>query len=68
MRGIFADKALSEQIYMSRVMRKPAFCISADQGLRFHYMDSTIPLSKSKISSLLPSSTVVQPGLCLTWS
>ena len=32
-------------------------------------MDSTIPLLlKSKISSFLPSSVTVQPGLCETWS
>ena len=37
----------------------------ADQRLCFRYTDSTIPLlSKSKISSLLPSSVTVQPGLC----
>ena len=54
------------KIYMSRVMRKPAFCIcenkdadqlrgyrEADQRLCFHFIDSTIPLlSKSEISSL----------------
>ena len=40
----------------------------ADQRLCFHYIDSTIPLlPKSKISSLLPSSVAVQPGLCRTW-
>ena len=52
--------------YMSRVMRKPTFCIcenkdadqlrsncTADQRLCFPYTDSTIPLlSKSEISSL----------------
>ena len=61
--------------YMSRVMRKPAFCIfenkdadqlrgncTADQRLCFCYMDSTIPLfPKSEISSLLLSSVVVSP-------
>ena len=41
----------------------------ADQGLCFRYMDSTIPLlPKSEISSVQPSSVVVQPGLCRTWS
>ena len=41
----------------------------ADQCLCFSYMDITIPLlSKSKISSLLPSSETVQAGLCQTWS
>ena len=41
----------------------------ADQCLCFFYMDSTIPLlSKSKISSLFPSSETVQAGLCQTWS
>ena len=63
-------------------MRKPAFCIceikdtdqlrgkgETDQRLCFRYTDSTIPLlPKSEISSLLPSSVAVQPGLCGTWS
>ena len=63
-------------------MRKPAFCIcqnkdtdqlrgnrEADQRLCFRYTDSTIPLlPKSEISSLLPSSVAVQPGLCGTWT
>ena len=67
---------------MSRVLRKPDFCIGenkdadqlhgnreADQRLCFRYMDSVIPiLSKSEISSLYPSSVAVQPGLCRTWS
>ena len=67
---------------MSRVMRKPAFCISenkdadqlrnnreADQRLCFRYTDSTIPLlSKSEISSIQLSSVTVQPGLCQTRS
>ena len=40
----------------------------ADQRLCFHYIDSTIPLlSKSEISSLLPSSVIAQLGLCQTW-
>ena len=65
---------------MSRVMRKPTFCIcenkdadqlrgnrEADQRLCFRFIDSTIPLlSKSEISSLWRSSVAVQPGLCLT--
>ena len=63
-------------------MRKPTICIGenkdadqlrsnceADQRLCFRYMDSTIPLlSKSRISRLLPSSVLVQLGLCQTWS
>ena len=67
---------------LSRVVRKPSFCIcenkdadqlrgnrEADQRLCFRYLDSTIPLfPKSKISSLYPSSVAVQPGLCRTWS
>ena len=41
----------------------------ADQRLCFRYTDSTIPLLlKSEISSVQPSSVVVQPGLCRTWS
>ena len=68
--------------YMSRVVRKPAFCIcenkdadqlrgnrKADQRLCFRYVDSIIPLlHKSEISSLQPSSVAVQPDLCRTWS
>ena len=39
----------------------------ADQPLCFRFIDSTIPLlSKYKISSLQPSSVVVQPGLYRT--
>ena len=67
---------------MSRVMRKPTFCIcenkdadqlrgnrEADQRLCFRYVDSTIPLlSKSEMSSLYLSSVAVQPGLCRTRS
>ena len=63
-------------------MGKPTICIcenkgadqlpgnrEADQRLCFRYMDSTIPLlSKSKISSLKPSSVTVQAGLCRTFS
>ena len=62
-------------------MRKPAFCIcknkdadqlrgnrEADQRLCFRYTDTTIPFSKSEISSLWPSSVTAQPGLCGTWS
>ena len=40
-----------------------------DQHLCFRCIAKTIPLfHKSKVSSLLPSSVAVQPGLCLTWS
>ena len=63
--------------YLSRVMRKPTFCIcenkaadqlrgyrEADQRLCFRYTDSTIPLlPKFEISIV-----VIQPGLCPTWS
>ena len=58
---------------MSRVMRKPTFCIcenkDADQCLCFRYIDRNIPvLSNSEISRLYPSSLVVQPSFCRTWS
>ena len=67
---------------MSRVVRKPEFCLcenkdadqlrgnpEADQRLCFRYSDSTIPLlPKSEIPSPSPSSVVVQPGLCRSWS
>ena len=63
-------------------MRKPALCIcknkdadqlrgnrEADQRLCFRYSDCIIPLlPKSEISSLSPSSVVVQAGLCQNWS
>ena len=63
---------------MSHRLGKPTVCIGenksadqlrsnckADQHLCFCYTDSTIPLlSKSKISSLKPSSVTVQPCLC----
>ena len=63
-------------------MRKHDFCICknkcadqlhghrvADQCLCFCYKDYTIPvLPKSEISSILPSSVVVQLGSCYTWS
>ena len=59
-------KSKSDQHYMSRVVRKPKFCIyenknadqlrgnrEADQRLCIRHLDSTIPLlSKSEISSL----------------
>ena len=68
--------------HLSRVMRKPMFCIckdkdadqlrgnrEADQCLCFRYICSMIPLlSKTEISSLQPSSVAVQPGLCRTRS
>ena len=63
---------------MSRLMRKPSFCICenkrhsnhlSDQCLYFRFINSTTPLLlKYKISNLEPSSVVVQPGLCWTWS
>ena len=58
-------------------MKKPAFCIrenkavdqlcsnsAIDQRLCFCYIESTMPLL---ISSILPSSVVVQTGLCWNW-
>ena len=68
--------------YLSRVMRKPAFCKcenkgadqlrgnrKADQRLCFRYIDGAIPLlPKYEISSFWPSCVVVQLGLCGTWS
>ena len=63
-------------------MRNLAFCIcenkdtdqlrrdrEADQRLCFRFMDGSFPLLlKSEISSLLPSSVVLHPSLCRTWS
>ena len=62
----YANNNVADQINLSRVLGKPAFCIcenkdadqlrgnrEADQRLCFRYMDSTIPLlHKSEISSL----------------
>ena len=67
---------------MSRIARKPDFCLGenkgadqlrgireADQRLYFRYSDSTIPLLlKSEISSFWLFSELVQAGLCRTWS
>ena len=40
---------------------------AADQRLCFRYIESTIRLlPKSEISSLLPSSAAIHPGLCRT--
>ena len=63
---LFARSMGYDYVYLSRLMRKPAFCICdnngadqlpgycvADQRLCFRYLDSTIPLlPKSKISSM----------------
>ena len=72
----------SSMLYkLSRRMGKPTICIGknkgadqlrsnceADHRLCFRYMDGKIPLlSKSKISSLYPSSVTVQACLCWTW-
>ena len=54
---------------MSHIMRKLTFWFEADQHLYFRCIDNTIPLlSKSKISSLKPSSVLVQLGSCQTCS
>ena len=53
------SKCLNKNAHMLRGNR------AADQRLCFRYITSTISvLSKSKISSLLPSPVSVQPGLC----
>ena len=42
---------------------------AAGQRLCFRYIDTTIPvLSKSEISSILPSFVAAQPGSCRNWS
>ena len=78
----FVFHCLVYVIYMSLVMRKPAFLIcenkdadqlcgnrKADQRLCFRYTDSIIPLlSKYEISNFLPYSVIAQPSLCQTWS
>ena len=67
---------------LGRVMRKSALCIcenkvadqqrgncAADQHHCFRYIDSTVSLlPKSELSSLEPSSVVVQRSLCWNWS
>ena len=66
---------------MSRVTRKPDFCLcenkgadqlrsncEADQRLCFGYTDSTLSLLiKSEISSFYAASGTVHVGLCQTW-
>ena len=78
---VLGGNAIQNSAYLSRVVRKRAFCIcenkdadqlrgnrEADQRLCFCFTDSTVPLlPKSEISSLWPSSVAVQPGLCRTW-
>ena len=68
--------------HLSRVMRKPAFCICGNKGadqlcvnrtagqrFSFYYIYSAISLlPKSEILSLEPSSVTAQPGFCRTWS
>ena len=64
-----------DHLYMSRVVRKPAFCIcenkdadqlrgnrEADQRLCFRYIDSTIPLLPSSHLVWLYSLVCVRPG------
>ena len=72
---------LIPHFYMSRVMRKPDFCLcenkgadqlrsncEADQRLCFRYTDSTLSLLiKSEISSFYAASGTVHVGLCQTW-
>ena len=58
-----STKVTRVALYLSRVMRKPAFCISENKGADqlcsnreacFHYIDSTMPLlPKSEIISLI---------------
>ena len=67
---------------MSRVVRKPDFCLGenkgadqlrsnyeADKRLCFRYTDSTISLIlKYEVSSFYPASVTAQAILCQTWS
>ena len=78
--SLLCEMAVKQEL--SLVVRKPALCIcenkdadqlrgnrEADQRLCFRFTDDSIPLlPKSEISSLEPSSVIVQPGLCRTWS
>ena len=73
---------ITKYYYRSQWIRKPTICIgetkgtdqlcsncTADHRLCFGYKDNTISLLlKSEISSFLPASVTVQPGLCRTWS
>ena len=78
----YADCWFSDVVaHMSRVMRKPDFCLcenkgadqlrsncEADQRLCFRYTDSTLSLLiKSEISSFYAASGTVHVGLCQTW-
>ena len=68
--GNTEDRFCGDKAYLSHVVRKPAFCICENRDAdQLRYKDSTIPpLSKSEISSLLPSFLALQPGLCRTRS
>ena len=61
----------TNNLHMRKQRRRSASRLhrEADQRLCFRYSDSTILLLfKSEISSLLPSSVIVQLGLCQTHS
>ena len=77
----FLNKVTKPGKHMSRVTRKPDFCLcenkgadqlrsncEADQRLCFRYTDSTLSLLiKSEISSFYAASGTVYVGLCQTW-
>ena len=81
MHGLSQKRPFFVKFDLSHLVRKPTICIceikgadqlrsycEADQRLCFRYRDSTIPLlSSSKISSLQPSSMIIQLSLCLTF-
>ena len=66
---IFDCPIFLSQPYLSRVIRKPDFCLCENKGTDQLCSNCTIPiLPKSKISSIWPSSVAVQDGLCRIWS
>ena len=79
---MLAANILKLNILMSRIVRKPDFCLreskgadqlrgnrEADQRLCFRYTDSIFPLLLiSEISSFYSASVTVQVSLCQTWA
>ena len=62
---------ITNNMYRRKQRHRSGFAVTAKliRRLCFCYTDSTILLlSKSKISTLSPSSVTAQPGLCRTWS
>ena len=54
--------------HLSRIVRKPDFCLCENKGADQLHSSTIFLLLKSEISSFWPASVLVQLGLCQTWS